>query len=72
MSLADLIDEAALRQDTLQTEAAINLAIGYTLNHLGEKVLEIAPDALIEFAKTHRVEVETKPDGTFVYRVVKR
>lgn len=48
----------------LQTETAINLAIGYTLTKQGDKFIRITPAALKKFSDEYRVTQKMDADGT--------
>lgn len=65
---------AEQRKLTLQTEAAINLAVGLVMTRLSPSCVSIVirPDEISEFAKTHRVTQEIGSDGTATLRVEAR
>jgi len=73
MSLESVdISAAEVRRDTLQSEAAINLAIGFTLYKLGESALEFPPTEMMKFAQEYQVDVTSTGNGAFTYRIIKR
>lgn len=64
--------EAEQRRTTRQTEAAINLAIGYVANFCGYINVVIGDLALQEFSREHKVEVEEVPEIGYSYTVRRR
>ena len=76
LSHADLIvkniAEAESRRLTMQTEAAINMAVGLTLQSLGQTSITITPDALAKFSATYLVEQRANPNGGYTLTVVER
>lgn len=72
--LSDLVNDltrAESERIAVQTEAAINLAVGFVLSKFGEKSIVFKVDEVSQFAKTYQFGATKKPNGDFEYYVRK-
>lgn len=57
------------RREALRLEAAVNLAVGITLQRAGLTEIRISPEQLFEFQSNNQVTQEVHEDGSFTIKV---